>query len=131
MTYIKNGNQSTKEVETVENQKGKTTKISFTPQQVEDITNRATELNKFISGFAPFQCTQVHYFQTKSELTAFSETLQGTKYRTAFDCDCDYNNRRRGILVIDKNNHVTHELIRCKCCAKKIEVSEETERRVE
>lgn len=121
MNYDKNEKQATKQVAEMECQQGKTTKKAFVLSQLEEIENKASKLKTFISEVAPLsQITEIHFFHKKSELTEFAETLQGDKYRTVFNCDCDYNNRRSGILVVDKNNHVTHELIRCNNCAKKL-----------
>lgn len=129
MTSSKNDEQATKKVAEMGCQQGKTTKKAFAISQLEEIINRANELKTFISEVTPLpQTPQIHFFHKRSELTEFSETLQGDKYRTKFNCDCDCNNRRSGILVVDKNNNVTHELIRCNNCVKKFE---QTERRAE
>lgn len=129
MSSKKNEEQATKQVAEMNCLHGKTTKKAFAISQLEEIENRASELKTFISEVAPLsQIPEIHFFHKKSELTEFAETLHGDKYRTTLSCSCDYDNRRRGILVVDKNNHVTHYLIRCNNCAKKLTELVGTER---
>lgn len=132
MTSSKNEDQATTQVAKGDCLHDKTTKKAFAISQLEKIINRANELKTSISEVTPLpQCPEVHFFQKKSELTEFAETLQGDKYRTTLSCCCGYDNSRRGILVVDKNNHVTHELIRCNNCVKKSTELVGTERRAE
>ena len=132
MLNNKNDEQATKQVAKMDFPHGKTTKKAFAISQLEEKVNRASELKTFISEVVPLsQIPEIHFFHKKSELTEFAEPLHGDKYRTTLSCSCDYDNRRRGILVVDKNNHVTHYLIRCNNCTKKLTELVETERGAE
>jgi hypothetical protein len=62
------------------------------------------------------------FVNLKSELTLYKVFMEGDEtkevYRTRLNCLCPDNNRRNGLLVLQKNV-LKYKVIRCRACTRR------------